>query len=139
MDLKAILFQALDALVWVSGQRVARLRLQGSEGDAQGVLILEDGCLCTLDLRAGQPAGLAFEVHGSRGLVQYDDMSNSCAWLQPANEPARNLMPWSEQCRRPAIEGAQPFPSQADVERVWRAALASLADGEVWQAEEVAA
>jgi len=137
MDLKALLFQALDAVLWVSGQRVTRLRLQGTRNDTQGLLVLGDGCLCTLDLRAEQPAALAFELHGRRGLLQYDDMANPGIWLQPATEPGRNLMAWPEQCQ-PGPEEAEAFPSQADVERAWRAALASLAGGEVWQAAEVA-
>jgi hypothetical protein len=137
LDLKALLFQALDAVLWVSGQRVTRLRLQGSGDDTQGLLVLGDGCLCTLDLRARQPAALAFELHGRRGLLQYDDMAYSGIWFQPATEPARNLMTWPEQCR-PGPEEAEGFPSQADVERTWRVALDNLSDGEVWQAEEVA-
>ena len=137
MDLKALLFQALDAVLWVSGQGVTRLRLQGTGDDIQGLLVLGDGCLCTLDLRAEQPTALAFELHGRRGLLQYDDMANPSIWLQPMTEPARNLMAWPEQCQ-PGPEEAEAFPSQADVERTWRAALASLAGGEVWQAAEVA-
>ena len=137
MDLKALLFQALDALLWASGQGVTRLRLQGTGDDIQGLLILGDGCLCTLDLRAGQPAALAFELHGQRGLLQYDDIAHSGIWFQPATEPAHNLMAWSEQCQ-PVPEEVEAFPSQADVERTWRVALDSLSDGEVWQAEEVA-
>jgi hypothetical protein len=137
IDLKALLFQALDAVLWVSGQRVTRLRLQGTEEDTQGLLILGDGCLCTLDLRAGQPAALAFELHGQRGLVQYDHIAHSGIWFQPVTEPARNLMAWPEQCQL-GPEKAEAFPSQVDVERMWQAALASLASGEVWQAAEVA-
>ena len=137
VDLKALLFQALDAVLWVSGQRVTRLRLQGVGNDTQGLLVLGDGCLCTLDLRAGQPAALAFELHGQRGLLQYDDMTNSGIWLQLEAEATRNLIAWPEQCQ-PGPEEAEAFPSQADVERTWRAALASLAGGEVWQAAEVA-
>lgn len=137
MDLRALLFQALDAVLWVSGRQVTRLRLQGTGGDAQGLLVLDDGCLCTLDLQAGQHAALSFELHGQRGLVQYDDMADTGIWHQPATEPARNLMPWLGQCH-PVPEETQAFPSQADVERVWRAALASLSDGDIWQAEEAA-
>lgn len=137
MDLKALLFQALDAVLWMSGQRVTRLRLQGTGDDTQGLLVLGDGCLCTLDLWVKQPAALVFELHGRRGLLQYDDMANPAIWLQLATEPARNLMAWSEQCQ-PGPEEAKAFPSQADVEETWRAALASLASGEVWQAAEVA-
>jgi hypothetical protein len=137
MDLKALLFQALDAVLWVSGQPVIRLRLQGTGDDTQGLLVLGDGCLCTLDLRAAQPTGLAFELHGRRGLLQYDDMANPCIWFQPATEPAHNLMAWPEQCQ-PGPEEAKAFPSQADVERTWRAALDSLASGEVRRAAEVA-
>jgi hypothetical protein len=137
MDLKALLFQALDAVLWMSGQGVTRLRSQGTRDDIQGLLILGDGCLCTLDLRAGQPAALAFELYGQRGLLQYDDIAHSGIWFQPVTEPARNLMAWPEQCQ-PGPEKAEAFPSQADVERTWQAALASLASGEVWQAAEVA-
>ena len=137
MGLKALLFQALDAVLWMSGQRVTRLRLQGTGDDTQGLLVLGDGGLCTLDLRAEQPAALAFELHGRRGLLQYDDMANPGIWFQPATEPALSLMAWPEQCQ-PGPEEAKAFPSQADVERTWRAALASLASGEVWQAAEVA-
>ncbi len=136
MDLEALLFQALDAVLWVSGQRVTRLRLQGTRDDAQGLLVLGDGCLCTLDLRARQPAALAFELHGRRGLLQYDDTANPGIWLQLVTEPARNLMAWPEQCQ-PRPEEAGAFPSQADVERMWRAALASLASGKAWRAGEV--
>jgi hypothetical protein len=138
MDLKALLFQGLDAVLWVSGQRVTRLRLQGTGDDTQGLLVLGDGCLCTLDLRAEQPAALAFELHGRRGLLQYDDIANSGIWFQPATEPTRNLMAWSEQCQ-PGPKEAEAFPSQADVEETWRAALDSLASGKVWQAAEAAA
>jgi predicted dehydrogenase len=138
LDLKALLFQALDAMLWVSRQRVTRLRLQGSGDDTQGLLVLGDGCLCTLDLRARQPAALAFELHGRRGLLQYDDMAYSGIWFQSATEPARNLMAWPEQCQ-PGPEEAEAFPLQADVERIWQAALDSLASGEVWQTAEVAA
>jgi hypothetical protein len=137
MDLEALLFQALDAVLWVSGQRVTRLRLQGIGDDAQGLLVLDEGCLCTLDLRAGQPAALALELHGRRGLLQYDDTAHPGIWLQPVTEPARNLLAWPEQCQ-PRPEEAEAFPPQADVERTWRAALASLASGEAWQAAEVA-
>jgi hypothetical protein len=138
LDLTALLFQALDAVLWMSGQRVTCLRLQGTGDDTQGLLVLGDGCLCTLDLRVKQPAALAFERHGRWGLLQYDDMANPGIWFQPATEPALNLMAWLEQCQ-PGPEEAKAFPSQADVERIWRAALASLASGEVWQAAEVAA
>ncbi len=137
MDIEALLFQALDAVLWVSGQRVARLRWQGAEDDAQGLLALDEGCLCTLDLRAGQPAALAFELHGRRGLLQYDDTANPSIWLQPRAEPARHLLAWPEQCQ-PRPEEAEAFPSQAEVARMWRAALDSLASGEAWQAAEVA-
>jgi hypothetical protein len=137
MDLDALLFQALDAVLWLSGQRVIRLRLQGSGDDAQGLLVLGDGCLCTLDLRAGQPAALAFELHGQRGLLQYDDTANPGIWLQPAARPARNLMVWPEQCP-PGPEAAEAFPSQDDVEGLRRVALSSLAGGQVWQGAEVA-
>jgi predicted dehydrogenase len=136
MDLTALLFQALDAVLWVSGQGVARLRLQGFGDDSQGLLVLNDGCLCTLDLQAGQPALFAFELHGQRGLLRYDDTANQGIWLQPVTEPARNLMDWSEQCQ-PRPEDEEAYPSQAEVERLGNAALASLADGEVWQGQEV--
>jgi len=137
MDLNALLFQALDAVLCVSGQRVTRLRLQGAGNGTQGLLVLGDGCLCTLYLRAARPAALSFELHGQRGLLQYDDTAYSGIWFQPATEPARNLMAWPEQCQ-PGPEEAEAFPLQADVERTWRAALDSLASGEVWQAAEVA-
>jgi hypothetical protein len=137
MDLKALLFQALDAVLWVSRHRVTRLRLQGTGDDIQGLLVLSDGCLCTLDLWAARPVVLAFELHGRRGLLQYDDIAHSGIWFQPANKPARNLIAWPEQCQ-PGPEEAEAFPSQADVERTWRAALGSLASGEIWQAAEVA-
>ncbi|MDH4135158.1 MAG: hypothetical protein OEW09_00350 [Anaerolineae bacterium] len=136
MDLKVLLFQALDAVLWVSGQRVTRLRLQGAGNGTQGLLVLGDGCLCTLELWAEQPAVLAFELHGQRGLLQYDDMAHYGIWFQPPTEPARNLMAWPEQCQ-PGPEEAEAFPSQADVERTRRAALDSLAGGQVWQAAEV--
>lgn len=136
MDLKTLLFQALDAVLWVSGQGIARLRLQGTEDDSQGLLVLGEGWLCTLDLRTGQPADFAFELHGQRGLLHYDDTANQGIWLQTTTEPAQNLMAWLEQCK-PSPEGAKTFPSQAEVEKVWRAALASLTDGQVWQAAEV--
>jgi hypothetical protein len=138
MDLEALLLQALDAMLWISGQRVVRLRFQGTGDDAHGLLVLGDGCLCTLDLWAGQPATLAFELHGQRGLLQYDDTATPGIWLQAMTEPACNLITWPEYCQ-PRIEEAEIFPSQAEVERIWRAALASLADGHVWQAAEVAA
>jgi hypothetical protein len=138
MGLETLLFQALDAVLWVSGQRVTRLRLQGTGDYVQGLLVLADGCLCTFDLRAKQPAALAFELHGRRGLLQYDDAANSGIWLQPAAEPAQNLMAWPEQCP-PGPEEPEAFPSPADVERIWRAALDSLTGGEVWHAVEVAA
>jgi len=137
MDLKALLFQALDAVLWVSGQQVTRLRLQGAGEDTQGLLVLGDRCLCTLDLQAEQPAALAFELHGRRGLLQYDDMANPSIWFQPVAQPARNLVAWPEQCQ-PAPGEAEAFPLRADVERTWRVALASLASGEVWQAAEMA-
>lgn len=137
LDLKALLFQALDAVLWVSGHRVTRLRLQGTGDDTQGLLVLGDGCLCTLDLRAGQPAALAFELHGRRGLLQYNDTASTGIWFQPVTEPARDLMAWPEQCQ-PVPEEVEAFPSQADVERTWRVALDSLSDGEVRQAAEVA-
>ena len=136
VDLKALLFQALDAVLWVSGQSVARLRFQGTEDDSQGLLVLGGGCLCTLDLRAGRPAVLAFELHGRQGLLQYDDTAGQGIWLQPETGPAHNLVGWSEQCQ-PRPEEEEAFPSQAEVERLWDAALAGLADGEVWQGEEV--
>lgn len=135
MDLETLLFQALDAVLWVSGQGIARLRMQGTEDDSQGLLVLGEGCLCTLDLRAGQPADFAFELHGQRGLLHYDDTAHQGIWLQPVTGLARNLMAWPEQCL-PRREGEEPFPSQAEVERVWHAALTSLASGEVWQHEE---
>jgi hypothetical protein len=136
MDLKALLFEALDAVLWVSGQSVARLRLQSSGNDSQGLLVLNDGCLCTLDLRVGQPATFAFELHGRRGLLGYDDTANQGIWFQPTTEPAQNLMAWPEQPQT-SPESADAFPSQAEVAKVWRAALASLTDGQVWQAAEV--
>ncbi len=135
MDLEALLFQALDAVLWVSGRRVTRLRWQGSGNEAQGLLVLDDGCLCILDLRARQPAALAFELHGQRGLLRYDDTANPGIWLQPVAEPARHLMAWPEQ-RQPGPEEAEAFPSQAEVERMRRAALTSLTSGEVWQEEQ---
>lgn len=137
MNLEDLLFQALDAMLWVSGRRVTRLRLQGTGDDAQGLLVLDNGCLCTLDLRAGQPTALAFELHGQRGLLQYDDVANPGIWFQPVTEPARNLMAWPEQCQ-PQLEEADLFLSQADVERICQAALGSLAGGKVWHAAEVA-
>lgn len=137
MDLKALLFQALDAVLWVSGQQVTRLRLQGTGEDTQSLLVLGDGCLCTLALRAARSATLAFELHGQRGLLQYDDMANPSIWFQPVTQPARNLVAWPEQCQ-PGPEEVSAFPSQADVERIWQAALASLTSGEVWQTAEVA-
>lgn len=137
MGLKALLFQALDAVLWLSGQGVARLRLQGTGDSGQGLLVLGDGCLCTLDLQAGQAAALTFELHGQRGLLGYDDTASQGIWLQPAIEPAHNLKAWPEQCQ-PGIEEAGIFPSQAEVERLWWAALTSLAGGQVWQAVEEA-
>lgn len=137
MGLEALLLQALDAMLWISGQRVVRLRLQGTGDDAHGLLILGDGCLCTLDLLVGQPASLAFEVHGQRGLLQYDDTTSPGIWLQAVSEPARNLMIWLEQCQ-PGSEEVEAFPLKADIERTWRAALSSLSSGEVWQATEAA-
>jgi hypothetical protein len=135
MDLAVLLYQALDAVLWMSGQAVARLRLQGSGDDGQGLLVLDDGCLCTLDLRGGQPATLAFELHGQRGLLHYDDTASPGIWLQPVAEPVRNLMAWLEQCQ-PRPEDGKIFPSQTEVEKLWSAARASLADGQVWQATE---
>ncbi len=137
MDLQALLFQALDAVLWVSGQQVTRLRLQGTGEDTQGLLVLGDGCLCTLDLQAERPAAMAFELHGQRGLLQYDDTTNPSIWFQPVTQPARNLVAWPEQCQ-PTLGEAEAFPLQADVERIWQAALASLTSGEVWQTAEVA-
>lgn len=138
MDLETLLFQALDAALWVSGQPVARLRLQGVGNDGQALLALRNGCLCTLDLQAGQPAALAFELHGQRGLLKYDDTANPGIWLQPGAEPACNLMAWLEQCQ-PGPEEVEIFPSPAEVERVWQAALTSLANGQAWQAAGVEA
>jgi hypothetical protein len=138
MDIETLLFQALDAMLWLSGQQVARLRLQGTGDDGQGLLVLSDGCLCTLDLGAGQPAALALELHGQRGLLSYDDTASQGIWLQPQTEPARNLMTWSGECQPRSDEG-EIFPTQAEIERLWRAALTSLDDGQVWQAAEVGA
>ncbi len=135
LDVKALLLQALDAVLWVSGQRVARLRLQGTGGDTQGLLVLGNGCLCTVDLQPGQPAALSFEIHGRRGLLQYNDTANTGIWFQPLTEATRNLMAWPEQCQG-GLEWAEGFPSQTDLDRTWQAAMESLSDGEVWQAPE---
>jgi len=131
MDLQAIFLQALDALVCLSEQRVSRLRFQGTETTAHGLLVLSDGCLCTLDLCTKQPAALAFELHGSRGLMQYDDLSHAGILFQPTSEPPQNLTPWFEQC--PPQE-PETFPLPEDVERIWQSALESLSSGQVWQA-----
>jgi len=138
MDLQALLFQALDVVMWISGQQVIRLRLQGSIDNIQGILVLSNGCLCTLDLRVKQPAALAFELHGRRGLLQYDDFAHPGILFQPAAEPSQNLMPWSEQCQ-PRPQEPDAFPMQEDVEKIWQAALFSLSSGEVWQTTEVTA
>lgn len=137
MDFKILLFQALDVVLWLSGQAVARLRWQGTGDDGQGLLILSGGCLCTVDLQAGQAAALALELHGQRGLLHYDDTTSQGIWLHSIAEPARNLMTWPEQCQSRSEEG-ETFPTQAEVERLWRAALTSLADGQVRQAAEEA-
>jgi predicted dehydrogenase len=134
LDLHAILFQALDALAWVSEQRVSRLRLQGTEDAAHGLLVLSDGCLCTLDLWAKQPAVLAFELHGRRGLLQYDDLAHPGILFQPAGESSQNLIPWFVQCQPKEPETS---PIQEGVEKIWHVALHSLSSGEVWQAAEM--
>jgi hypothetical protein len=138
MDLKALLFQALDVVMWVSGQQVIRMRLEGRVENLQSLLVLSNGCLCTLDLRAKQPATLAFELHGRRGLLQYDDFAHPGIWFQPAGELAHNLMPWPEQCQ-PRLQEPEAFPTQEEVERMWKAALDCLSSGEVWQTTQVTA
>ncbi len=135
LDLNELIFQALDALLRVTGDRVVRLRMQDSGGNLQGLLVLSGGCLCTLDLSAHHACTLQFELHGRRGQLQYDETPDSGVWFQPVAEAFHNLRPWTDLCELVSGEQQTP-PSYIEVEKIRRAALDSLAGQEIWEAVE---